>query len=474
MNRPLGAASALALLCALAAGPALAATIHATPANVWGQLHDAAQPGDTVQLDSGTYDLSMWAVVKAAPGITVTPAPGAQVVANVLAVDGSQNVTYKGITVQMLPTTQYGVQAVGAATRNVVFDGLTVQGASCTTLGGVGAWFRSLAPGSAVVLKNSKFSCLGSAIGAYSLDGLTLLGNDLQQIQTDGIIATGVTNLLVKGNTGGNFHTAGGGHPDFIQFADNSEQASAHVVIDGNRFERGAGDLVQGVFGEDGTDVQIVNNVLIGTMYNGIEAARTKTLLLDHNYQQALALPDDLGSWIGVRQEAADVTLTCNSASAFQIGVSGEAQPAITLNSGNVLNTRAAPGDYSQLLAFQAAPCLGSSGSTALPPPVPIVTTAPDALQPALDAANAQITTLTNKLATDDASLAAAQAQVTTLTAQVASLQSQLTSVKAQLSTLQASTTAAQVKSLQTQLATAQASLKAAQTKIANAQAALK
>jgi hypothetical protein len=422
MTRTLCATSALAIASALACSAHAATLIASTSDQAWAQA-TAAQPGDHVQLQSGTYRLDLWAIKKTGE-VVIEPAPGATVVATEINADGSAFLTFRNIPVNFTPSpgTSYAVDVQQAT--NITLDGLKVSGSDCVTLNGVGAWFRGLPAGSNVVLKNSTFKCLGAGIGVYTSDGLSIIGNDLQAIQTDGMILTGATNVLIRGNTGSSFHTAGGGHPDFIQWANNADQASAHITIDGNRFERGQGDLVQGVFGEDATDVTIANNILIGTMYHGISAARTQQLTVADNYVQPLlytaANPPpgqgeaDMGDWIMVRMEADHVTLTCNAAPSVIVGVPSDGvMPTNVTQTGTTITHGAAPGDYSGLIAWHNTPCAGSATvSTPVPPPVVVTppatqTPVPDPLQPALDAANAQNATLKAKIAKAQAALAA-------------------------------------------------------------------
>jgi hypothetical protein len=414
MTRPIRGALALVFISTIFSS-ARAADLPATPATVW-TVVQGAHPGDRALLQSGTYALDLWAI-KQTGEVVIEPAPGASVVATEINTNGSSFLTVRGVKVAMTPTTQYGVSSQDST--SIVFDGLTVTGPDCATIGGVGAWFRNLPAGSNMVLKNSKFSCLGAGVGALDSDGLSLLNNDFQAIQTDGMILTGVKNVLVRGNTGSNFHTAGGGHPDFIQWANSYDGVlSETITIDGNRFERGQGDLVQGVFGEDAKAVTITNNVLIGTMYHGISAARTVGLNVSGNYVQSLqytaASPPpgqgepDAGTWIMVRQEADAVKLACNAAPTVIIGVSGEPQPTNVAQTDTTKTAILAPGDYSGLAAFQASACFKALGSSAAaPPPVvvpPPVVTPPapptvNPLQTTVDAQAAQITTLKAKAA---------------------------------------------------------------------------
>jgi hypothetical protein len=141
MTRTLG--GALALACALLLPAfAWAATLTATPANVWPQVQ-AAQPGDVVQLQTGAYVLDLWNLPKAAPGVTVMPAPGAVVTASEIDTSGSANLILKGIEVVASASTQYAVTCGGGCTGDV-FDGLKVHQADPTLMSGVGIFLRSV------------------------------------------------------------------------------------------------------------------------------------------------------------------------------------------------------------------------------------------------------------------------------------------------------------------------------------------
>lgn len=348
MSRTFFTVSGLALAAASACSPATSATLTAKDDNSAYAQVQAAHAGDVVQLQSGTYKLDLLNLKKAGE-VVVMPAPGANVIATEINLDGSAFLTIRGVNVVMTPKTQYGLEVQGG--QNITLDGLKVRGSDCNKLNGLGAWFRGLPKGSNVVLKNSKFSCLGSGIGAYTSDGLTIEGNDLQNLQTDGMILTGSTNIVVRNNTGGNFHTAGGGHPDFIQFANNPDGSSAHVTITGNHFDRGSGDQVQGIFIEDGSDFTIVGNVLLGTMYNGLSLARTKGAVIANNFLQAYP---DMTTWIMVRQEADNVAITNNAAPSVVVGVSGEPRPTNVKQQNNTATKPAARGDQTQYNAWLA------------------------------------------------------------------------------------------------------------------------
>lgn len=347
MNRLFGAASGPAITLAFA-GHAMAATITATPDTVYAKVQ-GAQQGDVVQLQSGTYTLNLWALKK--PGeVVVTPAPGARVVATTINADDSAFLTFRGIAVKMTPATPIGLEV--HRSHDLTFDGLAIQGPDCRAPTGLGVMFRSLPTRSNVTLKNSTLSCVGTGISVIESDDVTIDHNNLHDLQTDGITLSGVSNAVVKNNTGGDFHTAGGGHPDFIQWFNAGSTQNRNLQIIGNRFERSGGDLVQGIFGEDGSNITIQNNILIGTMYHGISLARTHTFTISHNYVQ----PEkgDPGNWIMIRQSAKDGVVKDNAAPVITIGVNNEEQPANVKVSGTTTTRPSSPGDYGQLTAWQA------------------------------------------------------------------------------------------------------------------------
>jgi parallel beta-helix repeat protein len=350
MNRLCATASGLAIASAFACSPAAAATLTAKDDASAQMLVQGAHAGDVVQLQSGTYRLDLQNLKKAGE-VVITPAPGANVVATVVNVDGSAFLTVRGITVNMTPKTQYGLEAQGA--QNITFDGMKVRGPDCAKLSGVGAWFRGLPKGANVVLKNSKFSCLASAMGGVELSGLTIDGNDLQAIQTDGIILLGVSDIVIRNNTASNFHTAGGGHPDFIQFANYGSTPTSHVTITGNHYDRGSGDPIQGVFVEDGTDFTISGNVMQGTMYHGISVARTKGVVITNNFLQAYP---DMTTWIMVREETDGATVADNASPSVVVGVPNERQPTHVKQQNNAKTQPAGHGDDKQYKAWLAKP----------------------------------------------------------------------------------------------------------------------
>ncbi len=113
-----------------------------------------------------------------------------------------------------------------------------------------------------------------------------------------------------------------GDHPDAIQFLTTGTTAASHDInITGNLITRGTGDAVQGIFMRDevGTlpyaNVNIDNNMLVGTGYNGITVLGGKTVAVTNNTLDSL--PGDTNvTWVMV-QNADNVTASGNTAKSF-------------------------------------------------------------------------------------------------------------------------------------------------------------
>jgi hypothetical protein len=326
--------------------------IPATPSD-YKAVVDGAAPGDTVQLGAGSYSLELWGVVKSGE-VVIEPAPGAAPVVTFAGLNGAAFLTLRGLHF-VLPSAsaQYGVQAWDGAS-NLLLDELLVEGwtADPAQLSGVGVSFRNVTGPN--TLRNSVFRGLGSGIGLTDAGGCAIEGNHLENLCSDGILMGGAHDSLIAGNTGATFNYPEWVHPDFIQWFNTANTETRNLQIIGNRFDRGAGMLVQGIFGEDGQEIHIEDNVLYGCMYNAISVARSRHFSVKRNYVQPLAVEGDSGCWIIVRQEADDGDVIDNAAPDVRIGASDEAQPTNIRVSGTTTTTSAPPGDMSQYNAWKA------------------------------------------------------------------------------------------------------------------------
>jgi hypothetical protein len=325
--------------------------IPATPSDVWNVVNDAA-PGDTVQLTSGTYPLNLWGIQK--PGeVVIEPQPGADL--NILGanVNSSAFLTLRGLPIKIGADYQYGVQAWDGCS-NILLENLDIQGPTTdpATLSGVGVHIRFT--GGPVTLRNSILHNLGSGLGGSDAAGILIERNHLENLQADGMIFGGVQDTVVQDNTGTNFNYPEWVHPDFIQWFCTADTVTKNLKILRNRFDRGSGMLVQGIFGEDGEYIYIEDNIIYGPMYNGIALARTKHFTMKRNFVQPLTVEGDMDCWMMVRQEADDGDVSDNAAPEVIVGTSGEPQPTNIRVSNTTPTVAAPPGDTSQYDAWKA------------------------------------------------------------------------------------------------------------------------
>ena len=176
-------------------------------------------------------------------------------------------------------------------------------------------------PSSGVSVTNSHVSDLGSGIGHYNDNGLTISNNTLSNLEADGIFGGGSSHVVVTGNQISDFHPAVGDHPDAIQFWGSAAGAPppTDITIADNVITRGAGDVMQGIFIENSQNLTITGNAMAGTMYNGISLSNSTNTLIQNNFVQGDV---DMSSWIIARNGSVNVTVTGNTVSSTIISTS--------------------------------------------------------------------------------------------------------------------------------------------------------
>jgi hypothetical protein len=183
-------------------------------------------------------------------------------------------------------------------------------------------------------------------------DTITLKNITIGNNGTDGIIFNAITHMMIDGIYGHDFYSdiAGGDHPDFIQgFGTNDG-----ITVQNCGWQRGVGDVCQGYFFEDTSDVTIQRNWLYGGLFNSISFARGSNCLIDDNFMIGF---DDYGSDIIVRGAYLNATVTNNySGNVTNYAADGtnvNFQPA-TLPGSNTLIGTTTNGVYTQLDAWLA------------------------------------------------------------------------------------------------------------------------
>src|SRR3546814_7169738 len=76
-----------------------------------------------------------------------------------------------------------------------------------------------------------------------------LSGNSFHTMRSDGVRGGGTNDVVISNNYFTDFHPVGADHPDAIQlWTTNTTESARNISITGNVFERGDGDIIQGIF----------------------------------------------------------------------------------------------------------------------------------------------------------------------------------------------------------------------------------
>jgi hypothetical protein len=183
--------------------------------------------------------------------------------------------------------------------RNALFDGDHVGGVSSTDDGfgnGYGLGIRGV---TGVMIEGSEIRDFARGIVVTESRDITLRGNDLNAIRSDGIDLVQVVNVLIEANYIHDFERSAesGDHADMIQFWTSQTTArSEKIVIRGNLLNSGRGLYTQSIFmrnelvdqGLAGAemfyrDVTIEENVIINAHTHGISVGETIGLVIANN-----------------------------------------------------------------------------------------------------------------------------------------------------------------------------------------------
>lgn len=253
-----------------------------------------AKAGDTLLLAPGSYASIMLKNV-ILPGVTIASADPANpaIIAGV-ELTGCEGLTVRGLEVTISARTKTAFNVVGC--KDVHLIGLDVHGEAGGELAGL--MFRT---SSNVSATECDFHDLGTTLRNIDSTGVTISACRFHDVRGDGIQTSGTSDITLEDNYFTNFYTKVPAHPDAIQFFTVNTKAPAKGIrIRRNKFERGVGDIIQGIFlGNEidmpYIDVDISENVILGSMYNGIAIDGGQNVRIVDNLVQAFP---DMGSWI--------------------------------------------------------------------------------------------------------------------------------------------------------------------------------
>jgi hypothetical protein len=193
---------ALAALFLLAAGPAAAAAVAVTPANLGAALA-AAKPGDTLTL-SGTFGEVTFTNRTFQPALKLDLAAATL---TSLQFTGSEGFEVSGGTIH---ATSAAPAVAVMNTRHVRF-----QGVSLTDPGD--HYGFDIRGSSDVSVLDSHVEGAKVGIELWDVDGAKIVGNKIRAVTIDGMDITSARNVLVEGNSCADNNLTDNHHPDCIQ-----------------------------------------------------------------------------------------------------------------------------------------------------------------------------------------------------------------------------------------------------------------
>ena len=266
-----------------------------------------AKPGDRILLPAGDYGaLKLKRRRIAAPGVIIEAAPGAKVTFSSILLNGVEGVTIRGVDVDVASE---GIGVMVGHSSRITLAALNIHAPKGKAPNAV-----MLRDAHDVTVEDCDIHDVGFGVAFLESDHLKILRNNFTDLQVDSIRGS-ASDTQVIGNHAQNFHPQQGDHPDFIQFWGPGEGAhNKGNVIKDNVYQRGNGDVAQGVFIEDNDDIEISGNALLGPMYNAIALARVNRALIEGNFVQSY---QDMDARIVTRGASSDVTVRNNTAASI-------------------------------------------------------------------------------------------------------------------------------------------------------------
>ena len=182
---------------------------------------------------------------------------------------------------------------------NSTFDGDVASGVSAAADGYGTGYGLSIRGASNVTVANNEMSNFHRGLVVNDSTGVTVSGNDVSAMRSDGMDFTQVQGVIVEGNTIHDFRGSptSGDHCDMIQFWTNgTTEPSTDIVIRGNVLDVGTGTATQSIFmrneqvdlGRAGSEmfyrnVLIEQNVITNAHTHGIAVGQTAGLVIQNN-----------------------------------------------------------------------------------------------------------------------------------------------------------------------------------------------
>ncbi|WP_320178743.1 right-handed parallel beta-helix repeat-containing protein [Roseovarius pacificus] len=348
-------------------------TITVSTTTELNQALSNATGGETILLAAGSYGKLVLKGTQYASDVTIKSADSSAMASFSEAyVTSASNITFDTIMFDYTYssgdssyTSKFRVENSSNITfTDSVFDGDFASGTG-TSADGTGFGKGLVIRGSTnVEVINTEFHSWWKALGASMSNDITMIGNNIHTIRSDGISLGEVQNVLIENNYIHDFGGAAGSgdHRDMIQIQRSGGTGSSDIIIRNNILDMGAGDYTQGIWaGRDKAsysdptnwnyNITIENNILYNAHANGIALHQTDGLNILNN--TVIAVPDPY--------QTGGVTIPkiIISPDSLNVAVTGNVAPTIVGDQGQAdwtlqNNALVATGSYDSTFTYNA------------------------------------------------------------------------------------------------------------------------
>ncbi|MFG6527949.1 right-handed parallel beta-helix repeat-containing protein [Sulfitobacter sp. M23508] len=286
----------------------MSTTITVTSAAELNQALSQATGGETILLAAGDYgtlnlDGKSGFNINYASNVTIKSADAnTPATISEMTLDGASNITFENIVFDYTfngESTSYKPfeihNSANITIKDSVFDGDLAQGVSSIDDGYGTGKALAVRDSSGIVISNNEFYDWWKGLSVGASTNVTISGNDVHSVRSDGMSFGGVQNVLIENNYLHDFRASpnSGDHRDMIQFS-KGLGPSDNVIIRDNVFDMGTGTHAQTIFMGNGktdpddpamfyTNILIEDNMIYNAHTHGITVTGAKDLTISHN-----------------------------------------------------------------------------------------------------------------------------------------------------------------------------------------------
>jgi hypothetical protein len=333
------AVAAFAAACSMTCAAQAATVTVYTPAQLDSAVR-AAAAGDTIRIAPGNYGAYEFKNLNPSSAINIIASNSANLpVFTNIKVTGSSNLKLTRLVVDS-PAPAPGTVLYGATisrSDSIRMSGMVIHG---VLGGGVSNDPRGLRISNStnVTISGNSFTELTHGILTDGSSRMNITDNGFTGIRVDGVMVDGATGSTIARNRFADFRPEAGDHADAIQLFNNGV-ATVNLTISDNLMLGGSDGQMQGIFMTNGSGnrsqldlLKISNNLMWGTMYNGIAVWDANRVTLTGNTLYSNVLLDPGKTWLRL-EDITSATVTSNYAGAFLYTALGK-----LTESGNVLS----------------------------------------------------------------------------------------------------------------------------------------